>query len=178
MKKVWFIVLLCLCWLITAAFLFLPQLVAGQTSPTPTSVLKFDPPDKINLRLHVTGWDVAAWGLDAISGVLWGAREAYHADPRIFETQFGVKPDSFFGSQAWARNYNEGGGHKQNFGNTFRDVHHFAGTGSVIFYGTATVTICLQGGRAGNWKSKVAKAAIGFGIRAGAGALTYKALRS
>ena len=130
-------------------------------------------------RLHVTGWDVLAWGLDGVSGTMWGAHEAYQADPYVFE-RAGLDGD-FWAHDAWLNKYRgrtvDGGMKRGLFGHTFRDVDHFTGTGSAFVFGTATVTICLQGKKGGNWKAKLAKSAVGYVVRSGAAALTYKALR-
>ena len=135
--------------------------------------------------LQVTGWDVAAWGGSAVAGSLWGMREALHTEPTVFETRFGADKYSFWGSGAWERNYqgnrykNEDGTvnpHKPELGNTLRDIWHFGGTVSPSLYAGATFTIALQK-RNGNWKAKLAKAAIGSLIRSASANVTYKYLR-
>ena len=86
--------------------------------------------------------------LCAIGGGLWGCREAYHADSFCFERNFLVKPKSFFGSQAWQRNYENNtypGNHKPEWGNTFRDIWHFAGYFSRLFLVAGVVVVIWRG---------------------------------
>lgn len=74
----------------------------------------------------------------AVSGIIWGAREAYHADNRIFEKKFGADELSFWGSKAWLRNYygnNVNNGHRPEWLNSTRDFWHFSGlTFKVTFF--------------------------------------------
>ena len=91
---------------------------------------------------------IAAFILFCLAGGLWGSREAYHADPFCFERKFLVKPKSFFGSQAWQRNYENNtypGKHKPEWGNTFRDIWHFAGYFSRLFLVAGTVVVMWEG---------------------------------
>lgn len=46
----------------------------------------------------------AAWTAIGASGALHGAREAYHAQPNVFE-RYGASKAGFWGSEAWKRNY-------------------------------------------------------------------------
>lgn len=88
-------------------------------------------PDKrlFDWSSYMNTWDgkqAAIWGLLALSGVAHGVLEAYHADQRIFEKRNGVAPTSFWGSEAWKRNYvdnNPDNPHKHELiGNIGRDV--------------------------------------------------------
>ena len=72
----------------------------------------------------------AVWIAYAAAGILHGGREAYHAEPGVFEKRFNVAPLSFFGSQQWRRQYfnrDPGMPHKPNIWNPVRDYYHFAG---------------------------------------------------
>lgn len=132
---------------------------------------------------RITPGKVAVWTGYAVAGAVWGAREAYHADPAIFEKRWGVDEYSFFGSEAWQRNYegNRYAGpdgsinpHKGDFGNTFRDVHHFAGVSHNVL-----VIGCTFGLATGKQKvrHKLLDAALGMVIRSAVSNLTYNYLR-
>lgn len=56
---------------------------------------------------RVTMAKAAGWGLCFLGGFTHGLREAYHAEPGIFERRFGAKPDGYFGSQSWKRKYHD-----------------------------------------------------------------------
>lgn len=119
----------------------------------------------------------ASWTGYAAAGVMWGAREAYHADPQIFEKKWNVRPESFFGSEAWVRNYegnNPEGKHKTNLFNTFRDIHHAAGFASRGFTVSATVVLCTSKRPV---RHKILDVLIGLGIQSAASFLTYNSLR-
>lgn len=79
-------------------------------------------------RGHKKQW---VWGAYAVAGILHGGREAYHAEPTIFEKRFNAAPLSFFGSEQWKRQYYnrdpENMPHKPNIWNPVRDYYHFAG---------------------------------------------------
>lgn len=60
---------------------------------------------KMQGKYVVTLPKVLVWTGFAVGGALWAGREAYHADPFVFEKKFGVGPYSFFGSRQWERNY-------------------------------------------------------------------------
>ncbi|GIW57699.1 MAG: hypothetical protein KatS3mg083_644 [Candidatus Dojkabacteria bacterium] len=113
--------------------------------------------------------------LFVVLGVLWGLREAYHADPEVFERLYGVCPESFWGSEAWKRNYynndpNEA--HKPELFNTFRDVWHFAGFASK--YGYALVSFLLGVSDIGH---KVIIWGVGLVVSAFVASCTYRFLR-
>lgn len=54
---------------------------------------------------RITWKKVAVWSISAVGGSLLGGREAFHADPTVFERNFGAKPLSFLGSRQWELNY-------------------------------------------------------------------------
>ena len=117
------------------------------------------------------------WSAYAIAGTLWGAREAYHADPYVFETKFNASPTSFFGSKAWLRNYhnlNVAQGHKPEVFNTFRDYWHFSGTTSKLLYIGASFNI---GRHKENWKQLAFELGTGWLISVSSAAITYNLLR-
>jgi len=77
---------------------------------------------------------LVTWFAFAGAAAMWGARERYHANPYTFEQTWGVDSESFWGSDAWKRNYlfrDPTRKHKSEiFGNVGRDVHHTFGFGS------------------------------------------------
>ena len=80
------------------------------------------------LRGHKKQWVLGAY---AVAGILHGGREAYHAEPTVFERRFNAAPLSFFGSEQWKRQYynrDPGMAHKPNIWNPVRDYYHFSGT--------------------------------------------------
>lgn len=132
---------------------------------------------------RVTPGKIAVWTGFGIAGAMWGSREAYHADLRVFEKKFGVDEFSFFGSQAWQRNYvknryrNADGslnGHKPEWGNTFRDVWHFNGAASRAIWVTGTFTI---GAGKQKMKHKLIDMLIGSAVSSTAGWASYNYLR-
>ena len=117
------------------------------------------------------------WGAYLIAGILHGGREAYHAEPTVFEKRFNVAPTSFFGSEQWKRNYynnNPEEKHKPNIGNTFRDYYHFSSTVHTTFLvgGAVTIGVSKQ-----SLKHKVFDTAIAVLIRSIAANATYNLLR-
>lgn len=133
---------------------------------------------------RITSGKVAVWTGYGIAGSLWGAREAYHADLRIFEKKFGVDPYSFWGSQAWQRNYmnnryrNEDGSlnpHKPEWGNTFRDYWHFSGATSRMIWIGGTFTL---GAGKQPLKHRIIDLLIGSAISTTAAWGTYTYLRN
>lgn len=83
----------------------------------------------------------AVWIAYAVAGILHGGREAYHAEPTVFEKRLNAAPLSFFGSQQWKRQYYnrdpETQAHKPNLWNPVRDYYHFSGA--------ATKTVWITG---------------------------------
>lgn len=77
------------------------------------------------------GKQFSIWAVVFTSGILHGMRESYYADPTCFERKWGVSPTSFFGSEAWRRNYwckDPNNGHKPEYlGNVGRDFWHTSG---------------------------------------------------
>lgn len=126
----------------------------------------------------VDGKQITTWALFAGAGVAFGMREAYHAQPTVFETRWGVGRKSFWGSEAWQRNYignTYPGRHKSElFGNVGRDFWHTAGATSKAFMFTATFSTAV---RKHPMKYKIANALIGYGLQSLFSSLTYNALR-
>lgn len=126
-------------------------------------------------------WDgkqFTIWAMYAGAGVAFGMREAYHADPYVFERKWGVGSESFFGSDAWKRNYvdnNPDLPHKHEyFGNVGRDVWHTFGFASnaVLLSGSFAI-----GARKQPWKYKGANFVIALATRSLFASLTYNAFR-
>lgn len=126
-------------------------------------------------------WDgklYATWFAYAGAGVAHGMREAYHADPYVFENRWGVGSESFFGADAWKRNYygnNPENAHKSELiGNVGRDVWHTAGATSKVVMFSATFGIAV---RKHPIKYKILNALIGYGIQSAFASMTYSSLR-
>ena len=124
------------------------------------------------------GLQIATWAAFAISGIAHGAREAYHAEPTVFETRFGASDRSFWGSEAWVRNY-EGGDptkpHKHEFfGNVGRDVWH---TANIVDFAPAISATFVIGARRQPMKYKILNGIIGAGARMLFSTITYATLR-
>jgi len=117
------------------------------------------------------------WGGYLIAGILHGGREAYHAEPNVFEKRFGVSKTSWFGSEQWRRNYvdlDPAKKHKPNVFNTFRDYYHFSSTAHTTILVSGAVII---GTSKQPVKYKVLDTLIAIGIRSAAASLTYNLLR-
>lgn len=134
-----------------------------------------------NWSTYPDSWDgkqFVTWGMFALSGVMWGAREAYHTDPYVFEKTYDVQSESFWGSDAWKRNYvgnNPDLPHKKEwFGNVGRDVWHTFGFASnaVLLSGSFAI-----GARRQPWKYKGANFVIALATRSLFASLTYNAFR-
>lgn len=120
----------------------------------------------------------AVWISYAVAGILHGGREAYHAEPTVFEKRFNAAPLSFFGSEQWKRQYYnrdpENMPHKPNVLNPVRDYYHFAGA--------ATKGIWI-GGAFAIWateqpvKYRVIDLLIGAAITSVTASATYNLLR-
>lgn len=141
-------------------------------------------PDKklLDWKNYNSTWDgkqFAIWSVFAISGIAHGMREAYHADPYVFETQWKVLEKSFWGSDAWIRNYNGNDvdlGHKPEwFGNIGRDFWHTAD--EVDVWGLS-LACTLNGMRNQPKKYRWANLLAGMGIRTVCAFVTYNTLRS
>jgi hypothetical protein len=126
----------------------------------------------------IDGKQISIWLWYAAAGTGFGAREAYHADQTIFEKKWGVSPTSFWGSQAWKRNYigsNPDNPHKSEiFGNVGRDFWHTFGLASKGAMFTATFAITQ---RKHPVKYRVANAFLGYALQSIFSSLTYNALR-
>ena len=116
------------------------------------------------------------------AGVLHGGREAYHADPNVFEKHWGVGSNSFFGSASWTRKYytNSNGAlvEKPLFGTTFSDFWHssqFVGRGLVIG-GTLTYSL-YKPSSPKKWYHTAIIAAGSFAAYTAGAAITYNLLR-
>lgn len=126
----------------------------------------------------VDGKTYAQWGLFAVSGIMWGAREAYHAQPDVFEKRWGVSETSFWGSDAWRRNYwsnDPQAGHKPQWaGNVGRDIWHTFGFGSkaLLFGGTFSISKRKQ-----PLKYKIANLLVAALVQSAAASTTYQILR-
>lgn len=97
-------------------------------------------------RGHKKQW---VWGAYAVAGILHGGREAYHAEPGVFEKRFNASPTSFFGSQQWKRQYYDNNPelpHKPNAWNGLRDYWHFsvATTKYILIGGAFTIGASKQ----------------------------------
>lgn len=135
-------------------------------------------------RYKVTWNKVGTWTAMGVSGAMWGAREAYHADSRVFEKKFKVGEYSFWGSQQWQRNYVNNryyaidgriNPHKPEiFGNFGRDYWH---TSSWLNMGITKVADFSIGNSKQPFKHKFLDLAIGTTISIITANLTYKLLR-
>jgi len=133
-------------------------------------------------RSYPETWDgkqFSLWGLSALSGAFWGARESYHANPYIFEEIYGVGSESFWGSDAWRRNYIDNDPeqpHKHEYlGNVGRDIWHTFGFGSNVLLFSGTFAI---GARKQPIKYRVFNGLVGIGVRSLFASLTYNSLRT
>ena len=111
------------------------------------------------------------------AGVLHGGREAYHAEPTVFEKRFNAAPLSFFGSEQWKRQYynrDPENGHKPEIWNSARDYYHFSHLASSTIWigGAFTIGMSKQ-----PMKYKLLDLLIGTLITSGSASLTYSILR-
>lgn len=126
-------------------------------------------------RGHKKQW---VWGAYAVAGILHGGREAYHAEPTVFEKRFNAAPLSFFGSEQWKRQYYnrdpETQAHKPNALNGFRDYWHFSGASTkyILIGGAFTIGMSKQ-----PLKYRLIDLLIGAVITSGSASLTYNILR-
>ena len=126
-------------------------------------------------------WDgkqLVSWGLLAIAGAAFGTREAYHRNPYCFEEIYGVSNTSFWGSDAWKRNYQDNNPDlphkKEYFGNVGRDVWHTAGAASKVLLVSGTFTI---GARNQPKKFRALNMFLGFGLQIATTSLFYNAFK-
>ena len=120
----------------------------------------------------------AVWISYAAAGILHGSREAYHAEPTVFERRFNSAPLSFFGSEQWKRQYfnrdPETQAHKPNALNGFRDYWHFSGASTkyILIGGAFTIGASEQ-----PTKYKIIDTLIAFAGFSATASLTYTLLR-
>lgn len=110
----------------------------------------------LNAQYKITTKKILTWSAFGIAGSIYGAREAYHANPYCFEQKWRVGEYSFWGSKQWERNYignrytNESGfpnKHKTEiFGNFGRDYWHTSGyvSGTLVVGSTFTIGMSKQ----------------------------------
>lgn len=120
----------------------------------------------------------AVWIGYAVAGILHGGREAYHAEPTVFEKRFNAAPLSFWGSEQWKRQYfnrdPETQAHKPNALNGFRDYWHFSGASTkyILIGGAFTIGASKQ-----PTKYKIIDTLIAFAGFSATASLTYTLLR-
>lgn len=136
-------------------------------------------------RYRLTWAKFGLWAANAGAGAIMGGREAYHADPTVFERKFGAKPLGFFGSRQWERNYhgnsylNSGGfknPHKTEiFGNFGRDYWH---TSRYVYTATYVGTAFTMGCSKQPLKHKVLDLLIQSCVFSLSASLSYQILRN
>ncbi len=135
-------------------------------------------------KYQFTWGKAGVWLGDAVAGTLWAGRERYHANPYIFESRWGVDPYSFFGSKAWERNYvgnryqgSDGSknAHKPEWGNSFRDIHHFTGASSRLLL--VGGTFVLAANHKQRLRHRVIDRALGMLVFSATASATYSLLR-
>lgn len=119
----------------------------------------------------------AVWISYAVAGILHGGREAYHAQPDVFERRFNASHTSFFGSQQWKRQYYDNNPelpHKPNAWNGLRDYWHFSGatTKYILIGGAFTIGASKQ-----PVKYRIIDTLIAFAGFSASASLTYTLLR-
>jgi len=139
-------------------------------------------PDKrfLDWANYTVSWDGKQWTLFAVaalSGIAHGMRERYHADPYIFEKRWGVSSTSFWGSDAWKRNYKNNDpeqAHKHEYlGNIGRDAWHTLDEVSLL---CITTPITMTAFRKAPRKYRVANSIACLGVRTLFAFATYKSL--
>lgn len=134
--------------------------------------------DFYNWPKTIDGKQITSWGLFAISGIAHGAREAYHADPYVFEHNFDVGEYSFWAAKAWLRNYpnlDVTKPHKPEwFGNFGRDFWH---TFNILDFAPPVTATFIIGTQKQPIKYRIANVLIGIGIRTTTSFITYELLR-
>jgi len=119
----------------------------------------------------------AVWIGYAVAGILHGGREAYHAQPNVFEKRLNAAPLSFWGGEQWKRNYydrNPELPHKPNIWNPVRDYYHFSGaaTKAIWIGGAFTIGMSRQ-----PTKYKIVDTLIAFAGFSATASLAYTLLR-
>jgi len=129
-------------------------------------------------KYRIDAAQAGIWSLYALSGVMNGCREAYHAQPTVFETRFRATSLSWWGSEQWRRNYRNNDPsqpHKTELmGNVGRDMWHTFGAGYRV---TMQLGAFLNGARNLPMKHRIINAVIGYGIQMAASNITYNLLR-
>lgn len=133
---------------------------------------------------RITWKKVALFSLMGFSGALHGAREAYHADPTVFERHFNAHPYGFGGSHEWERKYvgnrykNDSGTPRpmksQVFGNFGRDYWH---TARYLNHGVNIGVSITIGASKQPLKHKIIDGVLAFATHELFSSLTYKTLR-
>ena len=148
-----------------------------------TKAFKNDPKLRaLDWSTYAKTWDgklYVTWLAYAGAGVCHGMREAYHADPYVYEREWNVGNESFAGSDAYKRAYfgrNPNGKHRSELlGNVGYDIWHTAGAASKGLMFTATLGIGI---RKQPIKYKILNALVGYGIQSVFASLTYSSLRN
>ena len=122
--------------------------------------------------------------LCAVGGILQGGREAFHADPKVFD-RLGAKEYGFFGSQQWQRKYegnrylNETGSvnrmKSQILGNFGRDYWHTSKYAVPVLYCSGVFLIADDKTK---FKKKVLNLLVCGAVSSVCANLTYKGLRA
>lgn len=120
----------------------------------------------------------AVWIAYAAAGILHGGREAYHAEPTVFEKRLNVGRLSFLGSEQWKRQYYnrdpENMPHKPELWNSLRDYWHFSHTASATVWVSGAFII---GASKQPLKYRILDAALAGILSSGTASLTYEVLR-
>lgn len=140
--------------------------------------------NKMSGKYYVDWRKATGWVVMGFAGSIWGAREAFYADERVFERKWGVDPYSFFGSHQWERKYkgnrylNSDGTvnpiKTQLFGNFGRDYWH---TSKYLVWGAGTVFMFERGLSKQKFWHKVIDIAVGGVLFSASSNLTYQILR-
>ena len=136
-------------------------------------------PFTLQAQYKITTKKILIWTSFSVAGSMYGAREAYYANPLCFEQRWGVDKYSFFGSRQWERNYvgnryHPKAIHKDElFGNFGRDFWHTSGyvSGGLVIGGTFIIGDSKQ-----KLKHKVFDMLIGSLCAIGASSLTFNYL--
>lgn len=168
--------------LIAAMLIAVMQCAFGQTAWNSARFFETQPKERfLNWSSLPKAWDgkqITLWAAYAISGIAHGSREAYHAQPTVFETKFGAGQTSFWGSKAWVRNYVGNDPEKPHrseyLGNFGRCFWH---TANVFDFAPAITATMVIGARKTPLKYRVANVLIGVGVRTLFSMVTYEALR-
>lgn len=138
-------------------------------------------PKALDWSTYANTWDgvqITTWGAFALGGIMRGCREAYHAQPDVFERRFGAGKTSWWGSEQWKRNYRDNDPeqpHKSEIlGNFGRDMWHtFGGSDKMILISGSFII----GARKQPVKYRVANAVLAWAVHAAFSSVTYQTLR-